>query len=121
MQKPHKGPAYIGMYPVLAELAHAHGYALAVHGSLQSDFDLIAVPWIACCSEAETLVRELIERIDFARDKMIPARGLFEAPYTEAKPHGRRSWCIPLECGASIDISVILPTHAIGDKASDSE
>lgn len=33
------------LYPDLAEIARAHGYALAVHGSLARDFDLIAIPW----------------------------------------------------------------------------
>ena len=33
------------LYPDLAEIAREHGYALAVHGSLARDFDLIAVPW----------------------------------------------------------------------------
>lgn len=33
------------LYPDLAMIAREHGYALAVHGSLARDFDLIAVPW----------------------------------------------------------------------------
>lgn len=33
------------LYPDLAEIARSHGYALAVHGSLARDFDLITIPW----------------------------------------------------------------------------
>ncbi len=35
----------VGIYPQLVEEARRHGYALAPHGSLQRDLDLIAVPW----------------------------------------------------------------------------
>src|SRR5271154_4799160 len=41
----NNGPFYAaGLYPKLAEVFRSHGYALAVHGSLASDFDLVAVP-----------------------------------------------------------------------------
>lgn len=44
--KPNYGPVYAAaMYPDLAKIFQQHGYALAVHGSLVRDFDLIAVPW----------------------------------------------------------------------------
>lgn len=44
--KPNYGPVYAAaMYPELAQICIRHGYALAVHGSLARDFDLIAVPW----------------------------------------------------------------------------
>lgn len=44
--KPNYGPVYAAaMYPDLAAIFQRHGYALAVHGSLARDFDMIAVAW----------------------------------------------------------------------------
>lgn len=44
--KPNYAPVYAAaLYPELCPIFHRHGYALAVHGSLARDFDLIAVPW----------------------------------------------------------------------------
>ena len=44
--KTNYGPVYAAaLYPDLASLFHRHGYALAVHGSLARDFDLVGVPW----------------------------------------------------------------------------
>ena len=47
------------MYPELSEICHENGYALAVHGSLQRDFDLVAIPWV----ENPSLPNDVIERI----------------------------------------------------------
>lgn len=45
--KPNYGPVYAAaLYPELCRLFQKHGYALAVHGSLARDLDLIAIPWI---------------------------------------------------------------------------
>ena len=42
----NNAPVYAAaMYKDLAKVCHRHGYALAVHGSLAKDLDLIAVPW----------------------------------------------------------------------------
>lgn len=45
--KPNYAPVYAAaMYPELAAMFQQNGYALAVHGSLAHDLDLIAVPWV---------------------------------------------------------------------------
>jgi hypothetical protein len=49
-------PVYAALYPELASLARQHGYALAIHGSLQRDFDLVAIPWVEKPSEPQALV-----------------------------------------------------------------
>ena len=45
MKPANFAPVYACLYPQLAEIARSHGYALAAHGSLGRDFDLICVPW----------------------------------------------------------------------------
>jgi hypothetical protein len=54
---PARAAAYVALYPMLQQIAKRHGYALAVHGSLHRDFDLIAVPWVEEASSALTLIR----------------------------------------------------------------
>jgi len=57
---PSYSPVYAAaLYPELAAVFRAHGYALAVHGSLQRDFDLVAIPWV----EAPSLPTEVIKQV----------------------------------------------------------
>lgn len=44
MKPANNAPVYACMYQELAEICRAHGYALAIHGSMARDFDLIAIP-----------------------------------------------------------------------------
>ncbi len=60
---PNYAPVYAAaMYPDLAVIFHEHGYALAVHGSLARDFDLIAVPWAETVSDATVVVAEVTKK-----------------------------------------------------------
>jgi hypothetical protein len=58
MKLSNYAPIYAAaLYPELSEIARSHGYALAVHGSLARDFDLICVPWAVQISEPKNCVR----------------------------------------------------------------
>lgn len=59
MKPANFAPAYLGLYPELAEIARKHGYALAAHGSMARDFDLVAIPWIDEASDPQTVVDEI--------------------------------------------------------------
>jgi hypothetical protein len=107
MKPPTFAPAYVGLFPILAEVAQQHGYALAVHGSVSRDFDLVAIPWAKAVADAETLIRAIAAAMSYTMDTAITPDRLMEPPYTEHKPHGRRSWAIPLDCGALLDVSVL--------------
>ena len=52
---------YATMYTKLREIAAKFGYALAVHGSLSSDMDLIAVRWSENYESPSYLVGRFIE------------------------------------------------------------
>lgn len=111
---PARAAAYVALYPLLQQVAKRHGYALAVHGSLHRDFDLVAVPWIEDASDRLTLVKALRkatravtwgvkqDRLKVYRD-CAPTR----------KPHGRIAYSLHFTeqagRGAYLDISV-LPT-----------
>ena len=45
MKPATRAPFYASIYHGLAEVARKHGYALAIHGTVTSDLDLIAVPY----------------------------------------------------------------------------
>lgn len=101
MRKSTLAPSYVALYPGLSEIARTLGYSLAIHGSVQTDMDLVAIPWTAEAVSAEELIARFISHL-----AMLPpyASGASEA---ELKPHGRRAWLIDLGYGAVLDISVM--------------
>jgi len=101
MKKATIAPAYVALFAGLSDVAQKHGYALAAHGSLVTDFDIVAVPWTPGAVSAEELVTAIAKHLTVCSEKVLP--GLSEP---EVKPHGRLAWLIPLKWGA-IDISVI--------------
>ena len=99
--KPNYGPVYTAaMYPGLAGIFHRHGYALAVHGSLARDFDLIAVPWAETVSDHAAVLKDVTTEY---------AVRLVDDG--EMRNHGRKAYM--LSCGfgeCAIDIS-FMPTQ----------
>lgn len=97
MKPANYGPFYAaGLYPKLAEVFRSHGYALAVHGSLANDFDLIAVPWVEDAAPPQVVA-------DAVHDK-------FAAKFSVAgpvpKPHGRVAYKLHLSFGdCALDVS----------------
>ena len=92
---PSYAPVYAAMYPELAEVANCHGYALAIHGSLQRDFDLIAVPWVWNAKEPEILV-----------DAITSEFAVTVVGTVGEKPHQRKVWSLSVGHGeCAIDLS----------------
>lgn len=98
----------------LREVARTYGYALAVHGSLRRDIDLIAVPWIADAAEPSVLAEairakaEEIAGFAYHKDKegsTFPE--YFDGGCPGLKPHGRLTWAFWLQGGSYIDLSVM--------------
>lgn len=102
--------AYLAFLPRLVAIAKELGYALAVHGSMARDFDLIAVAWTHAAKPPEELVEAFIKTTggwiicDPNADPFDYSR---RCP--EPKPHGRLGWTIHLGGGPFIDLSVIPP------------
>lgn len=100
----NKYPAvYASMYPKMCEVAEQFGYAIAIHGSLRHDFDIIAVPWAEDADSNENLVAGMISAFD--------GQFVHEVGNVGIKPHGRRVWTIFLDGHAYIDFGV-MPLHA---------
>ena len=93
---PSYAPVYCAMYPDLAAIARKHGYALAVHGSLQRDFDVIAIPWGESASEPEQLVDEITKAFAVKRVGGPPS----------LMPHGRITYTLSIGFGECfVDLS----------------
>lgn len=100
--KPNYGPVYAAaLYPELVRIFVAHGYALAVHGSLARDFDLIAVPWAEVPAEPETVLEAIKARF---------ATNYIGEP--TAKPHGRVAHTLSVgfgECAVDLSFMPVQP------------
>ena len=88
----------------LREVARRHGYALAVHGSLSYDIDLIACPWRDLATSSRSLAEAIYKAVE-------AINGTASISGPENKPHGRVAWSIHLGGGPYIDLSV-MPTSA---------
>jgi hypothetical protein len=98
MKEANNGPFYAaGLYPKLAKLFREHGYALAVHGSVGTDFDLIAVPWVDEAGKPEDVIAECLKKFAFDGPEQ---RGF------TPKPHSRIAYKLHLSFGdCALDIS----------------
>lgn len=98
----------------IRDAARRVGYAIAVHGSLARDIDLVAVPWVEGADDAETLAAVVMAAAAAANDGiaylfngcpedelLVPADR-----HCTLKPHGRKAWSIHLG-GTYLDLSVI--------------
>lgn len=122
MKAPTRAPFFACMYHALCDTARQHGYALAIHGTVTTDLDLIAVPWTAEAVSAEELKNALMAHINACDyEGLLRRSGLEEdlvrqimarnAPGTlatgTARPHGRLAWNLYLDSGSKVDLSVM--------------
>jgi hypothetical protein len=122
---PARAAAYVALYPMLQQIAKRHGYALAVHGSLHRDFDLVAIPWIEEASEPLKLIRAIKKAMRAVTqhentDHLIPLCDPRE------RPHGRIGYALHFTnqgmYGGYLDISImsLIPKKATpGQKGTD--
>jgi hypothetical protein len=103
---------YVSMIPPLTIAAREVGYALAVHGSMGRDLDLVAVPWIEEAVSAEQLIMRLLSACGYAGGHVVHrderkdlSQGNGDLP--GIKPHGRRAWSIHFQNGMYLDVSVM--------------
>ncbi|WP_437187793.1 hypothetical protein SH668x_001204 [Planctomicrobium sp. SH668] len=94
--QPTYGPLYASLYPDLAIICRNHGFALAVHGSLQRDFDLIAVPWVDLPSKPDDVIKEVTSTF-----------ALRQIGDATAKLHGRLCYTLSFTGSCYLDFSFI--------------
>lgn len=119
-------PIFVHLYPRMAEAARAKGYALAVHGTLGRDFDLIAVPWAEDAAAPLELV-EVLEKAcgGWAAEYAITGEGEDRQPVKmpRARAHGRLAWLIYFRGGTNhgyVDLSV-MPRNPVAQAAAGPE
>ena len=102
--------AYCCIYSQLIDIAKQHGYALAVHGSVSRDLDLIAVPWVEDAADGLTLIKAFKDATGCVTtgkewDDLVPDCD------PAKKPHGRLAYSIHFTekamYGTYVDISVM--------------
>lgn len=90
------------LLPALREVARQNGYAIAVHGSLERDIDLIVVPWCEMALDHSMVISSLFTVVS----------AVFGGTGTKLhepceKPHGRLAYVISF-CGEHfIDLSIM--------------
>jgi hypothetical protein len=89
------------LLPPMSLAARGCGYAIAVHGSLSRDIDLVAVPWTSHASTSELLVDRLCGVIAGVMGRACRRGELVN------KPHGRKALLIITTGEAEIDLSIM--------------
>lgn len=92
---------YASMYEDIRKCAMDLGWAVALHGSLASDMDVMAMPWTDTATNFETLVVAIVSLFD--KNEMVHHRSI---DYF-SKPHGRTVATIPIWEDFYLDISTI--------------
>lgn len=91
---------------IIRRAAYGLGYAIGLHGSGESDLDLIAVPWTEQAASAEELVEEIRSEIDGVI-VIVENADPFYYRNPQPKPHGRMAWSIQIGRGLYVDLSVM--------------
>ena len=100
-------PVYTVLYIGMKKIAEKHGYALTLHGSMNRDLDVLAVPWIEDADEPEILLEEFRKKYDMRYEFDEPKYG-----NCSNKPHGRKAYTLMLNGPYYIDLSIM----PLGDK-----
>ena len=91
---------YAAMWDDIRQCAMDCGWAVALHGSLASDMDIMAMPWVENAVSFGVLVKKI--------DKLFCGENTFEAFITyNEKPHGRIVATIPIWADFYLDISAM--------------
>lgn len=92
---------YASMWDDFRQAALDCGWALALHGSLASDMDIMAMPWVEDAKPVEEMIKALEECLTIPDDALT-----FETTKFTEKPHGRVVYTIHIWADFYIDLSV---------------
>jgi hypothetical protein len=99
---------YALLLATLRDVARKHGYALAVHGTMMRDLDLIAAPWTEEATDDETLARALCAAIGGKIYGAMHDGKTDKVDYNPVqRPHGRKGWVIHIGGGPYLDVAVM--------------
>lgn len=89
---------YASMWEDLRNAALDKGWALALHGSLASDMDIMAMPWVSDAAHVGEMIQSLVECF------MDSERIVIE---TFTAPHSRKIYTLSIWGDFYLDINVI--------------
>lgn len=100
-----KAVFYAVLYNDFRKAALDCGYALALHGSMISDMDLIAVAWVNDAASPEELVKQISDCIGDTvwKERHLTSKG--------EKPFGRIAYTLSIMGDWFIDLSIIPPNN----------
>jgi hypothetical protein len=96
-----KAAFYASLWPDLREASLNCGWALGLHGSLSSDMDIMAMPWVEDAKPVEEMIKALSSCFTdspFAEHHIVP--------HTD-KPNGRVVYTMTIWGDFYLDINVI--------------
>lgn len=93
---------YSALWEDIRNAAMDCGWAVALHGSLSRDMDIMAMPWIEGCTDADTMIDTIIAKC--FGDNIISEYG---KKIDRTKPYGRVCYLIPIYEDFYLDISVM--------------
>lgn len=94
---------YAEVYPRLKAVAQRHGWALALHGSMNHDLDLMAMPWEDAPSRPADFIDAMRRCLDLPEDAV---------RINFSKPNGRIVYILTIAPGFYLDLNII--NHALG-------
>lgn len=98
-----KAAFYACIWPDLREAAINCGWALGLHGSLNSDMDIMAMPWTEDAKPVEEMIQALSDCFSESRFKKYHTIAHFD------KPNGRVVYTMSIWGDYYLDINVIDP------------
>ncbi len=103
------------LLPAARMAARGCGWAIAVHGSLARDIDLVAIPWTSTAMDEKVLVDRLLGAI-----ASVLGRATLLGEWTN-KPHGRKAAIIVTSGEAEIDLSIMRRDTPAGEEVKPDE
>lgn len=96
---------YACVWPELKNIATGLGWALGLHGSLNSDMDLMAMPWTNESAPVKVLINAISDC--FTNNEKVKRDN--SIPFID-KPNGRVVYTIHIHADFYLDINIINPT-----------
>jgi len=94
-------PFYAVVFTKLNRIAARFGYAVALHGSMQRDFDIVLIPWTEDAEPEEKLLQAIQKFVSG------PGKNYDIMKQATEKPHGRKAYVLYFDDGKYLDISTM--------------
>ena len=96
---------YACIWDDFRQAAMDKGWALALHGSLASDMDIMAMPWVEGASSSDEMIEALEDCFDYPDDAHV-----FKTEKSLDNPNNRVVYTIHIHSDFYIDLNIINQT-----------